>query len=96
MKRWIRSGIGHKTTTPIQFAESLVSYAPVANVLVMSGGIRGATKLKEKRQIKNISFYHDFEFESTGVRVRKASGKISTIVEIKSLLEMVLSNNIHE
>lgn len=67
--------MGHKATSPLEFAESLVSYAPVANVLVMSGGIKGAKKLKEKRQIKNISFYHDFEFEPKGVRVRKASGK---------------------
>ena len=77
VKKWIKTGLGgHNTRTPIQFAEALVRFAPVANVLVMSGHIKNAKKVidKNSKQISKISFYNDFEYSKEGVTVRKQTG----------------------
>ena len=67
VRRWLKSGGGHRANTPDEFAEALVSLSPVSNVLVMKGTVLKAEKMPKKRQMPGVSLYNDFEFTKEGI-----------------------------
>ena len=67
VRRWLKSGGGHRANTPTEFAEALVSEPGVSNVLVMKGTIEKAQKMPKKRQMPGVSLYNDFEFQKEGI-----------------------------
>ena len=67
VRRWLKSGDGHRANTPTEFAEALVSLSGVSNVLVMQGSIEKAQKMPKKRQMPGVSMYNDFEFTDHGI-----------------------------
>ena len=90
--RYIKQG--NKATTPKKFAQALVSDKMVSNVVVFGGHISNYEKPQKMEQLKGITTFNEFIFESDHILVRLQSGigegkKISGLEPLTSKSEYI-------